>query len=149
MGMVSAALGSPVDLVYDGKTYKLSPWSYDIQSSYERYLEGEAVAALKRLRPYLTEDEYREQLSETRRDVGAGLYTFGSDIVAKAIWAKPHFKHLVWLCLQKNHPEATKDLVSKMVDDQLDEVFAKMNEANADPSVPPTTTPTPAGPAVP
>lgn len=134
MGDINRALGGGSEFEYKDKKYKLSPWDYRTQASYERYLEGEAFKALKRLKPLLSADDYKEQLNMYQKDVAIGVYTFGSEYVVKSWQFLPNFKHLVFLMLQKNHPELTGDDVSKMIDEMYEDIVVKVTEANADPT---------------
>lgn len=144
MGQVAKALGLGSEFEFKGQSYKLSPWSYKIQGHYERYLESEAVKVLQRLRPYLSDQEYKDQLGDVRRDIVNGEYTFGSESVAKTMTSLPHLKQLLFLMLLENHPEIKKDLVEEMIQEELDRVLETMSQANADPTL---LTPTPAPPS--
>ena len=134
MGKVAAALGQGSTLEHGGKTYTLSPWTYKIQGEFERYLEDHLFQVYKRMSPYMTAEERKEELAKIRKEVTSGEYTFGSDLVARALSSLPHLTHLLYLMLRVNHPEVDKDLAAKIVDGQLEDVMAKMAEANADPS---------------
>ncbi len=144
MGQVSKALGAGSEFEFQGHTYIISPWSYAIQASYERYLEAEAVRALQRLRPHLSDEDYKAQLTDIRRDIVNGEYTFGSEAVAKTMTVLTHLKQLLFLMLQVNHPDIKKDLVDQMVQEELDKVMQSMAEANSDPTVGLATTTPPA-----
>lgn len=134
MGDVNRAIGGGSELEFEGKVYKLSPWTYKIQASYERYLEKEAFESLKRLKAYLTTEEYMSQLNRLQQDITVGVYSFGSDQVAKSFTSIPHIKQILFLMIKENHPEITKDLVDKIADKKFDEIMMKLGEANADPT---------------
>lgn len=143
MGQIAKALGLGSEFEFQGQTYRLSPWSFKIQSEFELYLEGQAVKAVHRMRPHLSDEEYREQLDSVRRDIVRGEYTFGSESVAKAYTATPHMKYLLFLMLRDNHPDIKKDLVDQIVEERFEEAIAAMALANADPTTSPAA-PTPA-----
>lgn len=134
MGQVSAALAQGSNITFEGREFILAPWTYNIQAEFERYLEDYVIQVYKRLAPVMTPDERREELKKIRQEIAAGEYTFGSDMVAKALTSMPHLKHLLYLMLRVKQPDVTPDLVGRLVDAQQEEVMAKMAEANADPS---------------
>lgn len=134
MGDVNRALGGGSEIEFEGKVYTLSPWTYEVQAAYERYIEREAVNALKRMKPLLTDEDYQEQLNKIQQDITIGLYTFGSEKVARSLLAKPHLKYLYYLLLRGNHPDVQMDLVGRLIDKKWEEAMEKMAEANADPT---------------
>lgn len=134
MGDVNRAFGGGSELEFEGKKYTLSPWTYKIQGAYERHLENEAFKALKKIKHLLPPDDYQEQLRRYQQDVAIGVYSFGSDYVYKSWQYLPNFKQLVFLMIQPNHPEVTKEFVDQMIDKQYEEIVMKVGEANADPT---------------
>lgn len=134
MGKVAAALGMGTKLTHKGVEYTLSPWTYEVQGKFERYLEDYVLQVHRRMKPYMSEDEYRDELKKIRWEIASGEYTFGGDNVAKALGALPHLTHLLYLMLKGAHPEATPALAAEIVEGQMEEVMAKMADANADPS---------------
>lgn len=140
MGKVAAALGMGTTIDFEGKTYKLSPWTYKIQGEFERYLEDHLYQVYKRMAPLMTPQERLVELGKIRQEVVSGQYTFGSEVVAQALTSLPHLTHLLYLMIRVAHPEVDKELVGRIVDAQMEEVMAKMAEANADPSTPPRET---------
>ncbi len=134
MGDVNRALGGGSELEFEGTTYTISPWTYDVQAQYERYLEKMAFTTLKKSKPYLTDEEWNEQLKLLNQDITIGIYSFGSDKCLKSMSALPHLKHLVWLLLLPNHKEIKKDVADKIVDKALGELMEKMALANQDPT---------------
>ncbi len=134
MGDTNKALGGGSQLEFDGKTYTVSPWTYDIQKKFEQYMEKEAFASLKRMRPNLNDEEWRDQLSLLNENITIGVYSFTSGRVAKALTHIPHQKYLLYLCLVPNHPDVTRETAGKMIDKILDDVFIAMGDANADPT---------------
>lgn len=144
MGQISQALGLGSQFEFGGKTYTIAPWGYEIQGLFERYLEAEAVKAARRMAQYLSDEEKRQLLADVNRDIASGVYTFGSDLVSKAIFGSlQHFEQLLYLCLRPNHPDVTPAVVKEIVLAQMEDVWQKMMEANTDP------TRTPARPATP
>lgn len=136
MGQIAKALGMGSEIRHNGRTYNVSPWTYKIQGEFERYLEGQAVQAVRRMRPHMNEYEWKEAMTQVQRDITTGVYTFGSEQVAQALQALPHMKHLFYLLLKENHPEVTPELAAEIVDSDTREAMARMAEANADPTSP-------------
>jgi hypothetical protein len=147
MGETADALGLGPTFEFEGTTYTLSPWTYAVQAQFERYLEAQAVAAVKRMD--LPDDERRDLLKDVYRDIAAGSYSFGSELVAQALRSLKHLKHLFLLALKVHHPGVTKDLVERMFERQLEELLQKMTSANADPTPGPATAPTTSSPTTP
>jgi hypothetical protein len=133
MGEISRALGQGSSLSFQGKNYTLAPWSYDLQGEFERYLEDKAWETCRRASQRLSKEEADELRAQTLRDITAGVYTFGGPVSAKALQSLPHLKRLLYLMLEKKHPEVTPQLVDEMVDQNLEQVIAAVNEVNADP----------------
>lgn len=138
MGEINTALGGGSEFEYEGKVYKISPWSYKIQGEFERYLEREAYQSLSRLRSLIGEEDYKDQLNRLNRDITGGVYSFGSDVVARALSNTKHLTYLLFLQLKPSHRDITLEKVDEMVKKQLEEIVLKMGEANADPTQTPT-----------
>lgn len=134
MSSIAAALGVGPTFDYQGTAYRLSPWTYKIQAEFERYLEDQALRTVKRMRPYCNDVEYRDLLSAVSRDIASGYYNFGGEAVNRAMGTITHLKTLLLLCLKPNHPTISPEIVDGIVQEKLDEVMAKMSEANADPN---------------
>jgi hypothetical protein len=149
MGLVAKALGAGSEFTFRGETYRLSPWSFKIQGDYETYLEEQAVRSIRRFQKIFPKDEYESALQRVLRDVTAGVYTFGSEVVQDSLRSLPHLTHLTWLMLREHHPKVTKSLVEEMYREQLEELMLAVSEANADPTVPPSPGGQPQEPAAP
>ncbi len=134
MGQISQSLGVGPEFEYDGKTYRLSPWTYRIQGEFERYLEDFAMRTVRRMKPYTTDPEYRELLASVHRDVASGFYNFGGKAASEAMGTLSHLQYLVLLCLKPGYPEVTPELVQKMFETKLEELMQKIGEANNDPN---------------
>ncbi len=133
MGQISKALGMGSEFKFEDKIYKLSPWNYGIQGKFEVYLEREAVGAIQRLKDLLPGTEYREQLETVVKDVAAGVYSFGTETVAKALQSLKHLKQLLLLMLTENDTSVTSELVNRMCDTKLEDVMRAMTTANLTP----------------
>lgn len=137
MGLVAKALGAGSEFTFRGETYRLSPWSFKIQAEFETYLEEQAVRSIRKFQKLLPKDEYESALQRVLRDITAGVYTFGSEVVQDSLRSLPHLTHLTWLMLREAHPKLPKTLVAEMYQEQLDELMQAVSEANADPTTPP------------
>jgi flagellar motor switch protein FliG len=133
MGEISRALGNGSTLQFRGKTYRLAPWSYDIQAEFEQHLEQKAWETYLRATKCLPKEEVDALRAQTSRDITAGVYSFGAQVSVTSLSALPHLKHLVWMLLEREHPEVTPMLVQEMLQEDQAEVFRAIDEANADP----------------
>lgn len=140
MGQISNVLGLGSELEYKDKKYVLSPWTYLIQGQFERYLEFEAVKALNNMKAFLTEDEYRTELRQLRREITDKEYSFGSDRVAAALANPPHLRQLLFLMLKPNHPEVTLELAAEILVNELEHAYEAITAANPTTATEPTVT---------
>ena len=134
MGIVAASLGIGVEFQYKDKTYRLCPWTYELQGIYERYLEREVTDAAKRMCEQLDRDEGRQLLKDVAKDIGQGLYTFGGDEVQRSLESPKHITKLLHIMLQQDDPSIRYDLVREMVTTSLPEIMEKIASANVDPT---------------
>ncbi len=136
MGAVSLALGAGSTFDFEGRVYHLAPWTFEVQGEFEKYLEREAVAACQRISTFLPADSAEKALSLLLRDIAAGIYTFGTDTVGKALESNKHSRYLVWLMFraQPNQTDVTRELVDRMFKEKLKELMTAAKLANADPN---------------
>jgi len=134
MAEISKALGLGSSFEFNGTTYTCSPWTYKIQGEFEKYLEDHAMRTAKKMRQYLTEAEYSDLISKTHKDIAEGYYAFGSEPCMRAMQTLTHFKKILHLCLQPKHPDIDMGTVEQLVQNRLEEMMAKVGEANADPN---------------
>ncbi len=136
MGTVAQLTAQPVPFTYKDVEYKLNPWTFEIQGLFERYLEKHIIDSFMRTSHILLAEYIDKTLAAIYRDIGAGVYTFGTETIGKALQAPPHMKYMFWLCLKKNHKEVTLELVYEMAKDSAvwERMVEAMTEANADPN---------------
>lgn len=130
MGAVAQALGQGSTLEYAGKSWKLSPWTYEIQGRFEEFLEDQALRRLQRqtaLMPPTEAAEYRKAHWEM---LATRSCSFGSLMLWEALKVRDNIAHLLWLQLQANHPEASVELAREMCDEMPDKVMEAMTAAN-------------------
>lgn len=138
MGAVASSLGEPALYTFDGKDYKVSPFTFEIQAHFERYLEKKALEAYHRVSGLMSPEDAEKALRGIMADISAGAYTFGTPLVGKALEAPQHVRYAFFLCLKKNHPEGAvnQELVARMYKEDYAGMIGAMNRANADPNRP-------------
>lgn len=62
-----------------GKVYEVSLLTLEKQSAYERWLEREAIKAIKNVRDLLDKEEYEVALIKNLEDISSGRYVFGGE----------------------------------------------------------------------
>ncbi len=134
MGIVASTLGIGIDFTFEGKAYRLSPWTYELQALYERYLEHEVVEAVKRVAVDLSPEEGRALMKDMVKDIAHGVYTFGGEEVSRSLCSPKHITKLFHLMLLESDPTITYPLVKKMVQTDLADIMDKISLANADPT---------------
>ena len=130
-------LGTPVAFEYDGKSFQIPPWEFEVEGLFAAWVEARAERRLKAKRKLYGEDEYRAQMRELRQDIDRGLYEWGSPIVVGAWSAPSGSKHLVWLTLNRLDSTVTPAWVERLAADReawsdLWESLLLLNFPNAD-----------------
>jgi hypothetical protein len=142
MSTVARSLGKGSLFEFEGKSYTASPWTYDVQAEYEKWLIARSFADLRAAAGELGA-EYEDERAALRRDVNAGVYEFGSDLVRRSVLSGRGVKKLLYLCLAYAHRHepgrVTEALVDRLEKDPAAWPVAvqAMWDANADPSPPP------------
>lgn len=137
MGQIARSLGTPKTFEFEGKSYKISPWTYDILARFEDYLETDALRNMKKMRPYLTDEEYKDLAHKTRQDLDSDRYTFGGEAIKEQLKSTSHLKVLTLFCLQIEHPQLDLNFFKEVEKEpeKFQELIELMFEANADPNV--------------
>lgn len=79
-GDVLGGSGSKIEWVdSQGKTHQVSLLTLERQSAFERWLEREAVKAVKGVKDLLSDTEYQAALSRVLDDIASGRYVFGGE----------------------------------------------------------------------
>ena len=147
MGQTAKALGLGTQIDFDDgngmKTYTLSGWNEGVKGMYELYLERWAISKARALRGYLPADEVatNDPVDGARRDITAGMYSFGTRLFRESLGSLRHLKYAILLQIQENHPEVGMPLVDQMFEQAADAILAAFREADADPN---SKAPTPA-----
>lgn len=135
MGVTADMLGEPALFEHEGQTYKVSPWNFDVQAAFERYLEKCAYDAYEKSKKFLSPEESDKTLQGVIRDVTLGKYTFGTEEISQALKVPKHVEYLFFLCLKQHHREVNLDFVKKLSRSRYYEMIAVMNLANSDPNL--------------
>lgn len=136
MGVLAAMTAEPAAYRYREKEYKVSPWTVEVMAAFERHVEGKAMEAYEKVASRLQPAAAERALSTLMQDLTACAYTFGTPFMGKALQAPEHVEYMFFLCLKKNHPEVTRQLVKEMAKDDYDGIVKVMNVANQDPNSP-------------
>lgn len=135
MGVTSAMVAEPITYTFEGKEYKLSPWTVEVMAAFERYLEKKAFETYEKIASKMPASIAEKALAQLMQDITTGVYTFGTSTVGKALETPEYVRYIFFLCLKKNHPEVDMDLVRKMADVDYNGMIQIMNMVNADPNL--------------
>ncbi len=137
MSESAKALGILSKFPYLGKEYGVAPMSIEIRANYSVWLEHEAWAGALRSRQHVPVLEYRENMREVGRDIAAGVYGANSQVAAKSLESQGGFIQMLWLRMKKATPEAqeiTVEWVTKLVEDQSEEIQNFLIALDTDPN---------------
>lgn len=136
MGDTARALGMGAQIEYDGTTYTLSGWTEGVKALYEIYLEGYAISKARALRGRMPAEEVagNDPVDGARRDITAGMYSFGTRLFRESLTCLKHLKKAIHLQIVENHPGVTERLVDEMFDRAIDDVLFAYQQADADPN---------------
>jgi len=133
MGETARALGRGPELEFEGRTYEVSPLTFELQARFETWMERRAYESVRRHRAGVPDEEYYRLLAAVARDSAAGEYSFGSKASVKAGASLPGIRQLLYLGLSKRHPEVDEDFVDRLLGAKMEEAVAVLARANADP----------------
>jgi hypothetical protein len=140
MGETARCIAQPATIDFEGKKYKLSPITIEVEGAFEQWLEDRAHDALRRqlARRRITEQDYREDRKALVAEIAACIYSYGSSVSAKALASVPGQKQMLFLALKAAAQDEGCDvdmaLVDRIYDKMFDEVMALMEQLNADPN---------------
>jgi hypothetical protein len=135
MGALASSLATPWPFTTpDGKTLLVSPWKLRICAAFERYLEKYAYDGYYRAADKLSPADAEKLLAGIMRDVAAGQYSFGSELVGKALESPTHVRYMFFLCVKDNHPEAAWEQIEEIARANYGAIVRAMNLANLDPN---------------
>ncbi len=106
MSEAANVLGLGFSITFKGATYRFVPMdNIETVSLYETYLEDWAFESLRRRKPKMTVQEYKDQSAGIRHDMVADAYAYGGPIWAQSLQSVRHQKHLLWLMGVKLTPD--------------------------------------------
>jgi hypothetical protein len=129
MSEAAAALALGFTTEWQGQTYNFAPMdNLKVQALYEAYLEDQAVAAVRRMKRKVSDDEYALQMDGVRRDMAAGVYAWRGDQWIQSVRSRTHIKHLLWLMGCFHQQGFDRALVDAMFEDpeKMAELMFKM-----------------------
>jgi len=143
MGEMGRALAQEGSFEWEGKTYKLSPMTFEAIALWEDYLAGRAWRELERARRHLGPQEYEAQARGFREDAVAGAYSFFSRASAQAQMSWEGLIEMAAIRVIVAQPELdaaeARKLVRKIHEHDLEkwaELKRHMDEQDHDPNAP-------------
>jgi hypothetical protein len=122
---------SPTGIEFEGKTYKLRQASAIECGEYQRHLEQEARATIRR-DTSLSEDERREQLADVNADIAAKRYRYGGIVAVKSLRTVEGVAKLISIiCADQGMTEA---IALRFCNEKLRETIAAIKIAEAEES---------------
>jgi hypothetical protein len=135
MGSLASSLATPWPYTTpEGKTLLVSPWKLKICAAFERYLEKYAIDGYYRTADRLSPADGEKVLSGLMRDIAAGKYSFGSDLVGQALESPTHVRYMFFLCVRDNHADVTWEQIEELARANYRPIVRAMNLANTDPN---------------
>jgi hypothetical protein len=133
MGEAAQALGVGHSIVFEGKTYTISPFNMDMAAMFEVWLEDEAYRKVEIRKPFLAPDEYERRHKQVGELVASMAFSFGSEGFQKAMESLPGKKQMFLYMLMPNHPDISKEFVDRMFNQNLNEIIARLMAMNTSP----------------
>lgn len=140
------ALASPLPVAgqfdFRGTVYRFAPFdTVEVVAKFEGWILEQAWHHLRRSKDFLDRTEYQEQVEGMRRDITAGLYTWGGPIRERVLHTAAGQKQLVLYMLQAEQPNVTMPLVETIWKDlaAAERIVGLMLET-ADPNAKPPAT---------
>lgn len=127
MGQMADLLTIERTITFKGKEYKLKPFDFETQGRFERWLETRGVEAIKRLRPLISEEEYREERAALRRDISAEKYAFGGRLCAEALQSIAGQKAVCKIML-RDYTDFTDAMIDEFFLEESDTVLAAIKD---------------------
>lgn len=141
MGELSRLFGVGATVTIGEKDWKVSPWTYKIQSEFEQYLEGEAWKTAERARGKVPESALSDIRAQTARQITTGEYSPGSQGFIDCVMTTKHGRRFLYLLIESIDPTITGTEVDNFFAESPKEAFKAIMEAGSDPSrqtLPPT-----------
>lgn len=126
-------LGGGTTLRHNGKTYTISPLTFELQGEFSDFLEQRAWETLERQKPRLSDEEYYKRWDRLDEKITAGVYAFGGPVCQDAVRTLVGAKELLRLSLKVKHPEVDHEFVDNIFEEKAREANAAIARANPDP----------------
>lgn len=134
MASISSSLALGSEYTKDGKIYRLSPCTFEIQGLFETYLERQDLEAYNRLKGRLDREDREIMLAAIQHKAAMRTWTFGSKAAREALDQRPHLEYMIFLMISKNHPEISLQDVKDMFEIDGIGIMSAANRANTDPN---------------
>ncbi len=133
MAGVADTLGVGPEFVFEGKTYRVAPRTFEHEALFEHRVKAWALDDIRRAE--LTPIEYKMMMDGWRHDCASGTYTFGMPVSVAAMFSPRGQKHLVFLALNQYTPSVDMHLVDRLwADDnkwaELVDILGALNDPN-------------------
>jgi hypothetical protein len=147
MSQSAKALGvSSHSFKYNGQDYALHPIGPLVRAEYEAFLEKRAYNRLRRNKPHMSDEEYREATSQLGRDIDSGLYQFWSPLSFNTLKTVPEcWQYFLMLRLRFGLPDnqkgnVTPEFIAAMPEADRDRLTDLINQIDAPPEAEPDPT---------
>lgn len=132
--MIQAARHDGVPFQFEGRTYKVEARTRDTELLYQRWLEREALQAVRRHSDDMTPEERRTHAAAWQQSVATGTYKFGSAACYQAMFSADGSVRIAYLQLSQTTPDLAEATVARVYADdaawkQLTDAMAEANGA--------------------
>lgn len=136
MSEMAATLGVPLAFEFEGVEYKVGQRDFEVETHLVQYLCDRDLETVQRFAHKLSPAEYQAQLSDWRKGVTAGVWSFGSPDFVRFYVSKPGLLKSAYFQLKKFNPALKESVIDRIWDDDAKwtELMEKMGMANADPT---------------
>lgn len=110
-------LGTPHELPYKGKLYKLKEIDLAGKAEYQRWLEREAISSALALSETMPPAAAERYLAQVSRDIGAKKYAWGGDLCDQSRREPAGVVKMLQIVLSRNHPEVDEALATEILGD--------------------------------
>lgn len=118
------------EVQFRGKSYKISPISYDLRAEFSCWLKRRAVLEIQAQldQGWISEESYEAKMDRVDQNMAAGVYSFGGKLSLAAAKSPEGSKEILRLCLVKGNGDA-KEFTSEFIDEFLQEKQKEIERA--------------------
>lgn len=136
----AVALGAPIPIEFEGKTYMLSPFKNKLVGYYESWLKAQAWKEVEEDRPLMeagviAPHVYQERHREVSRLIAGKDYKRGGSIFQTSLSTEEGFKQVAFLMLRDNDQTVTPELVERMYEAIPEQLIARVQDLMTDPNL--------------